>query len=202
MVVGGDIAVLGEDEAAARAGELPLDRLAEDVVAHGGGAGGVDADAAVHVGVVDLGEGEGIAAGDADGLHLGQGALADHHLGLAPAVPAVQIPSGAEAAANEERAAQDQGHGLAGPVLFLGGQGHGGLLGLEAAGVGTVAVVILVVASVLVIIIVIHKMVLLMVSPFSASAAGGALDGGRIPKIYDKNMKKLRKDFKHSKDIL
>ena len=41
-----------------------------------------------------------------------------------------------------------------------------------------------------------------MVSLFSASAAGGALDGGRIPKIYDKNMKKLRKDFKHFKDNL
>lgn len=42
-----------------------------------------------------------------------------------------------------------------------------------------------------------------MVDPFSASAGGAsAFDGARIPDIYDKNMKNLRKDYKHSKDNL
>ena len=50
--VGGDIAVGGEDKAAAGAGGLH--RLAEEVVARQ--SGGVDAHAAVHVAVVELRE--------------------------------------------------------------------------------------------------------------------------------------------------
>lgn len=42
-----------------------------------------------------------------------------------------------------------------------------------------------------------------MVNPFFASAAAAfAFDGARIHGIYDKNMKNLRKDYKHSEDNL
>ena len=149
---------------------------AEEVIACQGG--GVDADAAVHVGLVELGEIQFFTAGDADGVHLGKGPVAEHHLAFRPAVVPVEVPSGAEAAADEQRAAQDDGHDLSGPALFgLDLHGSRGLGGLEAFAVGTIAVVVFVVASVLVVvIIVIHRNCL----PVEISALRAGF-GARLP---------------------
>ena len=153
--VGGDIAVGGEDEAAAGAGGLH--RLAEEVVARQGG--GVDAHAAVHVGVVELREAETLAAGDADSLHLHGLAVAAHHLGLVRlgAAPAVYRPAGPKGPADEQGPAQDARQNPLAPappgLLRL----HGGLGGLEALAVALIIVVVLVGASV---VIVIHRLFL------------------------------------------
>ena len=179
MAVGGDIAVAGEDEAAAGADGLPLDLLAEDVIAHSGQAGGVDADAAVYVGLVDLGEGQLLIAGDGHGVQLGFRPVADVELAVRACgvlavlgldvlgggnrIPAaVYIPTGPECAADEQRPAEDHCNDLARPVPPGGLDLRRGGLGLEAVAVRTVAVVVFAAASVLLIIIVIHRNVLLV----------------------------------------
>ena len=189
--VGGDIAVGGEDKAAAGAGGLHW--LAEEVVARQGG--GVDAHAAVHVGVVELGEAEPLAAGDADGLHLHRLPVATHHLGLVRlgVPPALHGPSRAKGPADEQRPAENAGQNPLAPAPPGLLQLHGGLGGLEALAVAPVIVVVLVSASV---VIVIHKDIPPCQIAFVCLRLG--LTVHSLLWIYVQSMKKIRKDFEQS----
>ena len=130
MLVGNDIAVLGDDEAAAGGGGLHL--LAEDV----GGHGGVDGHHAVHRGGVHLGGGhQGLAVHgfDADGGSRAAGLL---NGGLA--APAGQRRAAEAAQAADQGATQNQSRDLGAGLFPEGALFRLGGLGVILAGAGGV----------------------------------------------------------------
>ena len=132
MLVGDDIAVLGDDEAAAGGGGLHL--LAEDVGGHGGA---VDGYHAVHRGGVHLGGGhQGLAVHgfDADGRGGAAGFLDGGFAGLAGQGRAAET-----AQAAHQGTAQDQGRDLGAglfPEALPVGLGNPGFILIIAGGAG------------------------------------------------------------------
>ena len=124
MVVGEDVAVVGDDEAGA--GRRLGHGLAEVV---GGDNFGGDAHGGAHIGLIDLGGGQGVLGGDVGYIDHSGGPLSLHQGGGASAVVSGEGGhAGPSGHAAHQGADQAQGHDLPAEGLFLFGLLVPGLL--------------------------------------------------------------------------